>query len=359
MMRAVRNLLVVRAVGYDGELVDAAEADAARVAELAARFTEAELVRIFSLLAQLEQDIRHSADPRFQLEIGMVRLAELPRLRPLDEIVERLGRLEAQLAQGGGLPAARPTAPAPSAPASAAPSRVAAPMPATPARAPERMAPPSPPPEPPPMYDDVPPPFYDDAPPFEMPAGTPLRPARSSAPASPPPRAAARAPERPAAAPPDPPPPGGGLDGDEAVAAIKSRIEGQGKMLLFNALEASSTRLEGSKLSVRFDEESAKTHRVHVERGRAVLESVARDVTGRKIGLELSVGDGPAPEAPAPAKPAAKKAARPEVAAPPEDPAKSGADAGPATSDPIVQSVLETFRGQLLAFDPPPDEPKS
>src|SRR5204862_20760 len=55
MMRGARNLLVTRAAGFDAELVDAAEADAPRVAEIAGRFTEAELVRAFSLLAQLEQ----------------------------------------------------------------------------------------------------------------------------------------------------------------------------------------------------------------------------------------------------------------------------------------------------------------
>jgi DNA polymerase III subunit gamma/tau len=286
-------------------------------------------VRAFALLTRLEQDVRLSADPRFQLEIGLVRLAELPRLRPLDEILDRLVRLEAALA--GGAPA-RPSAPAPSAP----------PAPAAPRRgpAPERGAPPSRPtrasaPEPPAHLSAEPPPFFDeppadlDEPPF-APAPPRARPA-----APPPPAPKPAAPPAPAAA---------GLDGPEAVEAVRAKLEAANKILLLTALEAAAeVSLEGPHLSVRFDEASAK-HRGTVERSRSTIETAAREVTGRTVHLSLSVGGPPGAGAAAPA------AKSPKLA--PTAPA-AHAEAAP---DPIVRAVLDTFQGTLLGLEPPADE---
>jgi DNA polymerase-3 subunit gamma/tau len=327
LMRAARNLLVVRAIGYDTELVDATEAEAPRVAEIATRFTEAELVRAFSLLAQLEQDIRHSADPRFQLEIGLVRLAELPRLRPLDEILDRLSKLEASLAAGGAGAGSSPTPTTPPRGPAAPPDRGAPPASTRRTRAPE------------PSSSEPPPPFFDEAPPeFDEPPFAPL--ARSAAP---PPQPAKKA------APPPPPAPSApavGLDGAEAVAAIRARLEATKKMLLLAALEhAAEISLVGPHLTVRFDQTNAK-NRTTVERARVVIESAAREITGHTVHLAVAVGGvaaaGPAPVAtPAPAP-------APKLAAP-----SAGAD---AASDPIVRAMLDTFQGQLLGFDPPSDD---
>lgn len=294
MMRAVRNLLVVRAVGYDSELVDAAEADAERVATLASRFSEAELVRAFSMLAQLEQDIRHSADPRFQLEIGLVRLAELPRLRPLDEILDRLKRLESRLVQGGG--GAAPSGPVPR----SRPEPPPAPERAAPKRA---MAP-------------EPPPYFDDAPPLDV---------------EPPPVAAAQ---------PVAPPPAGGLDGDEAVAAIRAALEASNKMLLITAIEhASDLSVEGSQFVVRYAGASAK-HRATLERSRSALEALVRQAIGRTAHLSVVVDEHAAPPV--------KAAAPAPKAAPPAEPAATS-----AASDPIVQSLLDVFKGEIVSVEPP------
>ncbi len=318
MMRAARNLLVVRAVGYDAELVDAAEADAERVADLAGRFTEAELVRAFSLLTALEQDIRHSADPRFQLEMGLVRLAELPRLRPLEEIIDRLTRLEASLADGGS---PRPS-PAPAAPTPPAPPRREPPT--------DRGAPPSrgsAPPEPPPFFDE--PTDYDE----------PMPPPRSRpAPPPPPKRATPPPPSSPA---PSAPAPGGALDGDEAVTEIRTRLDASNKIILINALEGSVMALDGPQLTVHLDEANAK-HKPTIERSRAAIESIAREVAGRTVHVSVVVGGAaPRPSSPAPAK-------APKLAPP--------APAADTAADPIVRSVVDTFQGTLLGIDPPADD---
>ncbi len=330
MMRAARNLLVTRAIGFDPELVDTAEADAPRVADLAERFTEAELVRAFSLLAQLEQDIRLSADPRFQLEIGLVRLAELPRLRPLGDIIERLEKLEAALTGAPSPASSGGSVPGRSEPDRQLPRRSSEQTSAPPVRD-------TAPPEPPPFFDEPPSAFEPELPPAPRSRpreAPPRRPARKDAPA-----ATAAAAEPVTAL----------LDGDEAVAAIRSRLEGSRKMLLITALsKAAEISLDGAHITVRFDDANASSSTA-AEKYRSTIETAARAVTGRTIHLAVKIGGAPSvlpvpAESPAARPPAAKAAPRAAGAA---------KDAG---ADPIVKAVLETFQGQLLAFDGPPDE---
>ena len=64
-------------------------------------------MRLFHLLAETEKDVKDSPHPRFQLEVGLVRLAQLARLRPLDELISRLEALESRM---GGRPGHRPPA---------------------------------------------------------------------------------------------------------------------------------------------------------------------------------------------------------------------------------------------------------
>ncbi len=333
LMRTVRNLLVTRAIGYDPELVDAAEADAERLVDLASRFTEAELVRLFSLLTALEQDIRHSADPRFQLEIGLVRMAELPRLRPLDEIIDRLTKLEARLTgeSGAAAPSAparavassppvapRTAQPAPKRPPAATAPRAAA-APAVPGSAPPRRVADEGPPEPPPFFDDEPPPDFEPAP---------------SRPPSPPrARAASKsaAPAAPAASPVATEP----LDGDAAVREIRARLEAQNKMMLLTAFDAAtSVTVDGGRLVLSFTAVAA-VHGRTAELSKALIESIARDVVGRTIRLAVVVGAADASTAAGAAPSAATQA---------------------ALEDPAVQGLLEAFQGQLIRVDPPEGE---
>lgn len=339
LMRVLRNLLVVRAVGYDAELVDAADADAERVANLAMRFSEAELVRMFSLVADLEQDIRKSADPRFQLEIGLVRLAELPRLRPLDEILERLKALESRLLGDSGTTGSAAAHPAPSS-RFVAPSRPA--PPSAPQR-PQRTAAPEPPPEPPPFYDDPP---EDFAEPVESKPLASRPPSRPAAPPAPPP------PAPPAAVTPLEPERHDGPDGPEAVEAILAYLESQRKMFLLTSLgKASAITLDKGKLEIRFPEDAGKL-RASVDRteSRSTIEAAAREITGRTVRVSVVTGSEQAPVAPATKKPSSKKAA-PEPVRPVATPEPAAQES--SASDPIVQAVIDTFQGKLLGLEPP------
>ncbi|MGH9846756.1 MAG: DNA polymerase III subunit gamma/tau [Blastocatellia bacterium] len=100
LMAYLRHLLIVKSGITGGEVLGVADVEIARLKQLAAQFSEEDLVRCFHLLAGTEKEIKDSPHPRFQLEIGLVKLAHATRLRTLDELIARLEELESRLGAG-------------------------------------------------------------------------------------------------------------------------------------------------------------------------------------------------------------------------------------------------------------------
>jgi DNA polymerase-3 subunit gamma/tau len=127
LSRVVRDLLVLSIDGSranDPEI--AGENERERLKALAARFSREDLLRAFDLLTRAETEIRTAAQPRYHLEMALLRWIYLRKLTPIEDLI-------------AGTPSARPQAAAPSAPRIAAPSapRTTAPSaPSTPAPAP-------------------------------------------------------------------------------------------------------------------------------------------------------------------------------------------------------------------------------
>ena len=94
LMAYLRHLLVIKSGITNGELLGVADVEISKLANLAAQFSEEDLVRCFHLLAETEKEVKDSPHPRFQLEIGLVKLAHASRLRTLEELIERLEKLE-------------------------------------------------------------------------------------------------------------------------------------------------------------------------------------------------------------------------------------------------------------------------
>jgi len=115
LSRVVRDLLVLTVdpsrIG-DPEIAGEGERD--RLKALAARFSREDLLRAFDLLTRAEAEIRGAAQPRYHLEMALLRWIHLRKLTPLEDL----------LSGGGSVPQAKPsTAPAPAKP-SAAPAPV-------------------------------------------------------------------------------------------------------------------------------------------------------------------------------------------------------------------------------------------
>lgn len=95
----LRDLLVVKVSG-DPKLLDSSSADAETLKQQAALFSESDLVRFFHALAETESSLKDAANPRYQVEVGLVKLMELRRLAPLGDLIERIRELETALRTG-------------------------------------------------------------------------------------------------------------------------------------------------------------------------------------------------------------------------------------------------------------------
>jgi DNA polymerase III subunit gamma/tau len=108
LSRYFRNLVVARVAG-DGaaRLIAASPAQRQAMAEIAAGFSEEDLTRYLQLSLDLFHDLQFSLQPRFHLEIGLLRLVYAGRLLPIEQALAGLG-------QEGTKPT--PTPPRPSTP---------------------------------------------------------------------------------------------------------------------------------------------------------------------------------------------------------------------------------------------------
>jgi DNA polymerase III subunit gamma/tau len=100
-----RDLLVTKIAGDAEELLDSAVLTRAELSAQTQNFSEADLIRFFNSLSETEAQLRTATQPRYVLEIGLIKLIEMRRVTPLEKILERLSNLENALSNGN-LPAA-------------------------------------------------------------------------------------------------------------------------------------------------------------------------------------------------------------------------------------------------------------
>jgi DNA polymerase-3 subunit gamma/tau len=121
LLEHFRNLAVLRATGERALLADLPEAEAEALAAQAERRSADDLQRFFRLLLDTDEVLSvpaRTVDPKLVLEMAVVRLATLPPLLPVDDILRRLEAL-------GGVQST-PSATAAPAPAAAPKPREAA-----------------------------------------------------------------------------------------------------------------------------------------------------------------------------------------------------------------------------------------
>jgi len=93
-----RDLLVTKVSGNE-ELLESAVCEPQELKRQAELFSESDLVRFFHSLAETETKLRAATQPRYQLEIGIVKLMELRGVETIGEIIQRLSTLENNLGQ--------------------------------------------------------------------------------------------------------------------------------------------------------------------------------------------------------------------------------------------------------------------
>src|SRR5271157_1337983 len=92
LIRTVRNLMVAKSCGAESPLVQVASEERARLEELANLFGEEDLTRFFNILLRTESEMRYSLQPRFHLELGLMKLVNARRLASLEALLAQLGQ---------------------------------------------------------------------------------------------------------------------------------------------------------------------------------------------------------------------------------------------------------------------------
>jgi DNA polymerase III subunit gamma/tau len=281
LARAIRDLLIVSVdAGRLGDPDVAADSERDRVRALEGRFSREELLRAFDVLTRAEQEIRGSDQPRFNMEMALLRLMHLRKLVPLAELIERFESGSAPSpSRGPAMPVSRP---------SAAPAR--------------------------------------SAPPVSRPAAS-----------APPGRAAAAPPPRPAAVPAAPMSPrmAGDLPPnarDLLLAAVKAA-----KVFFYNAVVAQAYRIDVTPVRITFAFLAAKkVPRQQCQDAVSWLEGLAEQVLGRRLPVLVTVVE---PDEAGPAGDVAQgSGAASATAARTGEPLRDAALANPS-----VQALLEVF----------------
>ena len=318
MMTHMRAMLVVKLAGFDAELVQMPESEAEELTRLGAAFSEQDLVRFFSLLTKTEQDIRTSTHPRFQLEIGLMKLVQARRLYLLEDALARMSDISTRLGVGGASPASSPasiqtpsrssssTVPSKrvtsqSSSASTKASAAAGPQPASAGASqgqptagafePSALAPPDD------VYDPYDGGVLDNDPVIEA------------------------SKRKPAVAPAQPATP---------IELVKQAVERKGKRFIAALDGADSITVEGERLCVAYsDQNGVFKASLESRENRRAIEEICREALGHRVTLSVTIGAQPAAE-------------------PTEEKKETARARQRAESDPKLRALTEKFRGEIV-----------
>jgi DNA polymerase-3 subunit gamma/tau len=105
LSRFFRNLLVARIAGAETRLIAASPKEREQLQQTAAGFAEEDLTRYLQLALDLFRDLQYSLQPRFHLEIGLLKMVQAGKLSGIEEAIANLGSSPATPAAPKALPA--------------------------------------------------------------------------------------------------------------------------------------------------------------------------------------------------------------------------------------------------------------
>ena len=299
LMTYFRHLLVVKSGLASSEVLGVSETEIEHLKKLSAQFSEEDLVRFFHLLTETEKQIKDSPQPRFQLEIGLVKLAQVARLRSLHDVLHQLEALTAKL-NGGNFSA--PVTAKPSAP----PRVIAPPLGPPRAVAPEPVAPPvANSLEEPPGFSDA---FNQSSSRAPEPAYAPEPIRKSDVNAAPTVRASIK--------------PG------YEIGALKTELEKRRKTLIVMALEEAKVVFEDGKFTATFPAEDAFSKRLR--ESTQLFREIGEQLFGQPLQIVVKISG--------------------EEVVTPVHEAKQTREKmiESVKNNPAVQALLDTFRGEII-----------
>ncbi len=90
LLAQFRNLMILKAGVADPALLGVPESLFADLREQAGLFSREDLLRLFDAFLKIEADLKYATQVRFQLEMGLIELAHISRMRPLEELIQEL-----------------------------------------------------------------------------------------------------------------------------------------------------------------------------------------------------------------------------------------------------------------------------
>jgi DNA polymerase III subunit gamma/tau len=99
LLGQLRDVMVLKAGVSDSAVLGVPDSLLPELTAQAGLFSREDLLRLFDALLKVEADLRYATQTRFQLEMGLIELAQIPRMRALEELIADFSRLTA-----GGTP---------------------------------------------------------------------------------------------------------------------------------------------------------------------------------------------------------------------------------------------------------------
>lgn len=119
----IRSLMIIKAGVSSPSFLGVPETLLPELKEQAGLFSPEDLLRLFDSLVRLEGDLKHAVHTRFHLEMGLLELAQIARLRSLEDLIADFQRL----VRGEAVAPERPAASAAASTTAAAPRAMPAP----------------------------------------------------------------------------------------------------------------------------------------------------------------------------------------------------------------------------------------
>jgi DNA polymerase-3 subunit gamma/tau len=309
LMQYLRDVLVVRVAPSSPELLEV-PGETSHLEELSKELTEEDLLRSLDVLTQAESALRTSPEPRFHLEMALLKISQLRRLAGFEELV---ARFEA-LIDGATPPTPTGATPAPTnktgrGEATAESSTRSRSAPASSERSAEASGENN-------WTDDVPP----------LGESAPVRPV-------------------------DPHSAGAAGD-DEFVSQLMEQLKALKPMLHALVSRHHRAELAERRLTLFFlPEQQAIAEQLEHKELKALLETQASQLAGRRVFVSIDIlQNGQTP----------MKAHSEETTAP--SPASGAKEETPsnllerAQKDPMVRRFVETFQGEIQSVRPPSNE---
>jgi DNA polymerase-3 subunit gamma/tau len=87
LLAQFRNLMVLKAGATEPSVLGVPQSLVPELRKQAELFSREDLMRLFDSLLQTEADLKYATQIRFQLEMGLIKLAQISRLRALEDVI--------------------------------------------------------------------------------------------------------------------------------------------------------------------------------------------------------------------------------------------------------------------------------